>query len=433
MGNAEVVVKSAEEVPVGGADSALLESFLRHGDEAAFGALVQRYGPLVFGVCRRVLQHQQDAEDAFQATFLVLARKAGSISKRECVGSWLYGVAYRIARQAKAKMARLPIYNANLPEVPTVDGLPELVWRDLRPVLDEEVSRLARKYREPFLLCYFEGKTNEQAARQLGCPLGTVLSRLARARDRLRSRLKRRGIALSVAMLATLLAEETASAAVPAALARKAVKAAAVCRGQGGMFPPTVSATVAMFAEGFLTAQRRTKLQQTVLGVVGTAMGLAVIGILVFAVISAGTGHRDRPGGSPSNTLLAADAGDEQKIRGAWIATRVEVGGNLMKDKGSRIEFNNDSKKWDLDCKIQFEGVPEHKFQVTAQYTIDPTQAPRAVDLKLPNGVMLGIYRFENETLHLCFDAGGKERPKEFATKPQTAMFYYVLKREPGQ
>src|SRR5262249_32295846 len=163
MHRADFTVASAVDSPEPNLAESLLERFVEQRDQGAFAALVERHGPQIFGLCRRVLQHQQDAEDAFQATFLVLARKAGSLSKRESVGSWLYAVAYRIARQAKARRARLPVNESTPLDVSVVDGVPQLLWRDLRPILDEEVSRLPPKYREPFLLCYFEEKTNEEA------------------------------------------------------------------------------------------------------------------------------------------------------------------------------------------------------------------------------------------------------------------------------
>src|SRR5262249_37021487 len=171
------------------ADDVLLERFTAQREQAAFEALVQRHGPMVLGVCRRVLGHEQDAEDAFQAVFCVLARKAGSIRRGRAVGGWLYAVACRIARQAKASQVRRRMRERELPDVPAPDNPPECVWRDLWPILDEEVSRLPERYRRPFVLCHLEGKTNEEAAAELGCAPGTVGSRLTRARQRLRAHL----------------------------------------------------------------------------------------------------------------------------------------------------------------------------------------------------------------------------------------------------
>jgi RNA polymerase sigma factor (sigma-70 family) len=175
-------------------DAQLLDRFVERRDEVAFELLVWRHGPMVLGVCRRILQNPHDAEDAFQASFFTLARKADSIARRDSVGAWLYRVAYRIALRARARRARLAQREQPLGDLPVAEVGCEpadlLAWRELRPVLDAEISRLPEKYRAAFVLCYLEGKTNEQAAEQLGCPKGTVLSRLSRARERLRKRLR---------------------------------------------------------------------------------------------------------------------------------------------------------------------------------------------------------------------------------------------------
>ena len=176
-------------------DAQLLERFVADQDEAAFEILLWRHGPKVLGVCRRVLRHEQDAEDAFQATFLVLVRKAGSIGKRQSVGSWLYRVAYRVALRAKVSASKRNARQRVITDVPAAEAVPDLFSRDVALVLDEEVNRLPEKYRAAFVLCYLDGKTNEQAAQELGCPKGTILSRLAWARERLRVRLTRRGLA----------------------------------------------------------------------------------------------------------------------------------------------------------------------------------------------------------------------------------------------
>jgi RNA polymerase sigma-70 factor (ECF subfamily) len=172
----------------GGSDRELLERFARGQDEEAFEALVQRHGPLVLGVCRRVLRDWEDAQDAFQATFFVLARKAGSLAKPEALGNWLYGVAYRTAVKAKARAARRRECERQAGRA-TPNPASEEARRDLCEVLGEELSRLPEKYRAPLVHCYLEGKTNQEAARELGCPLGSMSGRLARGRELLRERL----------------------------------------------------------------------------------------------------------------------------------------------------------------------------------------------------------------------------------------------------
>src|SRR5262249_42961899 len=141
-------------------DGQLLECFLTRRDEAAFAALVRRHGPMVLGVCRRMLHNPHDAEDAFQATFPVLGRKAATIARRELLGNWLYGVAYRTALDARAAAARRRVREKQVSEMPEPEAsASEDVWRDLRPLLDEELSRLPDKYRVPVVLCDLEGRT----------------------------------------------------------------------------------------------------------------------------------------------------------------------------------------------------------------------------------------------------------------------------------
>src|ERR1700730_830761 len=196
--------------PDRGPDKPLLESFIARRDDSAFAQLLERHGPMVLSLCRRLLGNRHDAEDAFQATFLVLIRKARSIRKKDSLASWLHGVAYRVAREARAKSVRRQVHERQVSEMPPTDPASDVIWRDLRLVLDEELQRLPDKYRVPLILCYLEGKTTDEAARLLGWPRGTVGGRLARARQMLRTRLVRRGMALSAGSLATALASTSA-------------------------------------------------------------------------------------------------------------------------------------------------------------------------------------------------------------------------------
>lgn len=190
-------------------DAQLLARFVKHNDEAAFELLVYRHGPMVLSVCERLLPGASDAEDAFQATFFTLARKAASIGRGKALAAWLYRVAYRICLRARALASARSARERQLADLgaaePAYVPPDEVAWRDLRPVLDDEVNRLPEKYRAAFVLCCLEGKTNDEAAAQLGCPKGTVLSRLARARERLREALGRRGLAFGAEPLADLL------------------------------------------------------------------------------------------------------------------------------------------------------------------------------------------------------------------------------------
>jgi RNA polymerase sigma factor (sigma-70 family) len=188
-------------------DRELLERFFRGRDETGFRALVRRHGPLVLSVCRRVLNHVQDAEDAFQATFLVLARRGGALANPELLGSWLYGVAYRIARKARAQAARRRAQEKQGASMTHAEEpLVGLAWRELRSSLDEELNLLPDKYRLPLVLCYLQGLTNEEAARRLGWPVGSISYRLARGREMLGDRMRGRHREAPAGSLALMLA-----------------------------------------------------------------------------------------------------------------------------------------------------------------------------------------------------------------------------------
>ena len=218
----------------GWTDGQLLASFIDQKDEAAFEALVRRHGPMVFGVCRRVVGNHHDAEDAFQATFLVLARKASSVRPRERVANWLHGVALRTAMKAKAMTAKRRGREKQVTEMPEPEAAQQDQWRDLQPLLDQELNGLPENYRLPILLCDLEGKTIKEATQQLGWPQGTLAGRLARGRKLLAKRLASRGVVLSAGSLAAVVSQNVASAAVPTSLMSSTVKAAAHdCGGAG--------------------------------------------------------------------------------------------------------------------------------------------------------------------------------------------------------
>ncbi len=264
---------------IGLTDGQLLERFLHEGDETAFTMLLRRHGPMVLGVCRRVLRDRHEAEDAFQATFLLLVRKAGSLRQPDRLGPWLHGVAHRTALKARARAGRRPQCGQSPEDWPAPVSPNDLVWRDLRPVLDDAIRRLPPKYRVPFVLCYLEGMTNAQAARHLGCPPGTIATRLARARAQLRVRLVRQGVTLSAGVLATALAEGTATARVSPLLLDAATQLATAFRGGKGVL---ASVEVVALMKGVWTSMLMEKLKVLTLILGTVAMAGLGVGLATF-------------------------------------------------------------------------------------------------------------------------------------------------------
>jgi RNA polymerase sigma factor (sigma-70 family) len=259
-------------------DRQLLERFLSGRDQWAFESLMHRHGPMVLSVCRRFLRDMHDAEDAFQATFLVLLRKARSLSKRELLANWLYGVAYRTALRARRDAARRHLHETRRCEKSLVTEDNDRAWREHQETLDEEIHRLPAKYRAPIVLCYFEGLTLKEAAQQLGWPTGTVAGRLARARNLLGARLTRRGVSLTAAG-AVLALEENSRAAVPALLAGSTIQAATILTSKQAAGGAVISAPVMALTEGVLKVMFFTKLKlaAVVVGVTALSAGTGVV------------------------------------------------------------------------------------------------------------------------------------------------------------
>ena len=239
-------------------DGDLLQRYLQQRDEAAFEALVRRHGPMVLAVCRRVLRNVHDAEDAFQATFLVLVRKASSLRSPSRVDNWLYGVALRTAQEAKRASLRRRTKEAKA--MPRSEAA-EDIGTDLRDVLDQALQRLPEKYRVVVVLCDLEGASGKEAARRLALPEGTLASRLARGRALLAKRLARHGLALSAGSLAAMLAHDAASACVPTSLLVSTIKAATLFAAGQAATVGLISVEVAALTKGVLTAMLLTQLR----------------------------------------------------------------------------------------------------------------------------------------------------------------------------
>jgi RNA polymerase sigma factor (sigma-70 family) len=269
------------------ADSELLARFAGQHDQAAFNLLLRRHGPMVLSVCRRVLGQAEDAEDMFQATFLLLARKAASIRKREAIGSWLYGVAYRLAVKARARRLRRQAHEwrAGLRERPEGQGDVKAAWQHVQATLDEALWRLPEKYRAALILCYLEGMSHEEAAGQLGCPLATLRSRLTRGREKLRALLTHRGLVLSASGFAALLAANLADAAVMGTLRHSTLQAAAQFAA-GKPADQVVSAAVAQLLEGGLRTMFISKLMLGIFVVVAAGLLMTGAGFTAFQALA---------------------------------------------------------------------------------------------------------------------------------------------------
>jgi RNA polymerase sigma factor (sigma-70 family) len=280
-------------------DAHLLRRFSAGGDSAAFEVLVKRHGPLVLGVCRRVLGDWHAAEDAFQNTFALLAQKAGSLRQPEALAPWLYGVAYRTALKARARTARRGACERAAATEAAVDPVDDLVWRDLRVVLDEAVGGLPEKYRTPVVLHYLQGVSVAEVAGRLGWPRGTVATRLARARERLRRALARRGVALSAGALAAL-GGSAASARVPTALLASTIRAAAVAAGRAEIAGVAFSTKAGLAQGGTVMLTTKVKVVALVLLALGVAVGGGA------PLWGPGGGKGDAEGEAPKRAARAA-------------------------------------------------------------------------------------------------------------------------------
>ncbi|MCI0685400.1 MAG: sigma-70 family RNA polymerase sigma factor, partial [Gemmataceae bacterium] len=387
-------------------DAELIERFVAAHDGAAFARLVERHGPLVLGVCRRVLHNHHDAEDAFQATFLVLARKARHIRQRNALAGWLYKVAYHLAVKLRASVERRRQAEGQ-PSARPAPAEDQITWGDLRMVLDEELERLPEKYRAPLLLCCLAGRTRDEAAEQLGWTLGALKMRLERGRQLLRTRLARRGLTVSAALLAMALAQHATASPAPAALATATVKAALLFA--AGKTPATLSAqAISLAGFGLSAGASKAKL----LG--AAAVLLSLIGVTVGSLVPPRELDSPNPATElPAVELRAAGGPAVPAINRFADATQASGLGAMLSRHYARfpgwqptgatlLDIDGDGQL-DLHLAGQAEGLAALGRNVGGRFAyVDPQpEIPRGIrhnaDLPYPGGQVRQAFDFNED------------------------------------
>jgi RNA polymerase sigma factor (sigma-70 family) len=382
-------------------DAELIEHFVASHDAAAFSRLVERHGPLVLGVCRRVLHNHHDAEDAFQATFLLLARKARHIRQRDALAGWLYKVAYRLSVKLRASAERRQQAERQAPPARQRLADDQITWGDLRMVLDEELDRLPEKYRGPLLLCCLVGRTRDEAAEQLGCTVAALKTRLERGRQLLRTRLARRGLPVSAGLLAMLLAQHATATPVPAALAATTIKASILFA--AGKTAAELSARAARLATSGLSAGAS---KAKLLG--AAAVLLSLVGLAVGLLVSPRTPQTSAPADEPA----AADKAT-QPDKGFVDATEETGLGAILRQHYSRfpgwypsgatlLDIDGDGQL-DLHLAGQSDGLAALGRNAGGRFTyVDPrAEIPRGprhtADLPYPGGQIRHAFDFNED------------------------------------
>lgn len=424
-------------------DGDLLGRFIERRDEAAFAALVRRHGPMVWGVCRRLLDRHV-AEDAFQATFLVLVRKAESVVPREQVGNWLYGVARRTALLARRTAARRMGREGRVADMPEPAAPEDAQWCDLQPLLDQELCRLPDRYRTVIVLCDLEWKTRKEAARQLGVPEGSVSGWLARGRAMLAKRLTRRGVALSSGAVAAGLGRTAAAAAsVPPSVVSSTINAASGYAAGQAATTGLISVNVAALTEGVLKTMLVSKLK------VVTAMLLVVVfigGTAASLPPAVGQPPAERKAGEAK-----AAAGDQRQretgkagLQGRWEFVSVVVEGEVfLKNEAHKFAWRDeDLRNLMNDWIVEGDRLRPMKADAInsgsrGRFTLDDTRDPKHITLQLEGEegqvTFRGIYSIEGGALKVCVNVIANDvcRPEEFVAKKGSTVLIATFKKVP--
>jgi RNA polymerase sigma factor (sigma-70 family) len=422
-------------------DGQLLAQFLNERDEAAFATLVRRHGPMVLGVCRRILGNQADADDAFQAAFIVLVRKAASLTSRSALGDWLHGVARRTALRARADAARRRVKE----QIVERDARSQAgAWErgaecrnDWLPLLDEELSRLPEKYRLPIVLCDLEGNTRHEAAKRMGWPEGTVASRLVRGRALLAKRLIRSAQVFSGVLTMTL-AGGAVQAALPLTLVQSTVQAAALVAAGKLTVQGVLSAKALILAQGVIQSMFWNKMK---LGAFALFVALVCgIGYGTFALSPSDAGTqppaekkalpqepKDAKPDTPEKKAVPKKE-DKDLIQGTWKVKQADANG-----KHAPKEVSTD-QTWMIangTIVVQYEDGTKDEWA----FKLDAAAAPRAIDVKASTGfradsTAVGIYELKSDTLRVCVSwSGPASRPTAFDVGDDRGGRLFVLQR----
>ena len=410
------------------ADDSLMERFAAHGEEPVFEELVRRHGPMVWGVCRRILRDHHDAEDAFQATFLLLARKGPSIARPALMARWLHGVAYQTARKARANRIRRRLRESPASEFPEPEARPESRTDELAEWLDRELSALPDRYRVPIVLCELEGKTHREAAEQLGWPIGTVSGRLSRGRAMLARRLTRRGVSSPDSSMAVALAGG-ATVHPPAALIGPTARLAVLVATGGIMKAGAVPVAVLALLRGVLKAMWLGKLKSVGLAVV--AMVAVGSGVAWVAPKGTAAGQDAKQEVPPRDLALK----DQEAMQGVWQVVNIEQvshqptqderdywasGAMTITIRGNRLTFDADKS-----------------FQ---DFILDASRNPKRITMVVADGPNKGrhvpaIYRLTGDDLVIAQGRLGEFlSPIAFSIEPRrpgTFPTVWHLRRKP--
>jgi RNA polymerase sigma factor (sigma-70 family) len=439
----------AAEILEDHSDRKLVERMLAGRDEAAFQAIVHRHGPMVYRVCWRVSLHSQDSEDAFQATFLVLAQRLRRVRKHASLASWLHGVARRVALKAKVQSAgrRRHEHEAALPEAGPAD---DVTWRELRSALDAELGALPEKWRLPLILCYLEGRTQDEAAGELAWSKSTLRRRLEEARVALGRRLNGRGIVCPAALSAVLLSDCLASA-TPELVASTVEAAASVAVGK--TVAAAASVEVAALTQGVLNAMWITKLNTVtavllILGMVAFGGGLSMREMGAAGQhVKAGQNDvqpsnprsdptkKERDESKKAASKKAKFESDMKKLQGTWTTvTATKDGTERKEEKGVELEFKGEeviirepARKETFVMSISPSAYPggDLAFYDSRPPVSSTEGRSRGTDTAL--GFTYGIFKIEGDTLTLCIQSA-YSIPTDFSDKNQ---MLWVLKRKP--